>query len=600
MTDQHPSFFLSPYPYVGIYAIITHLGNNTPHHELQSSSTLGQRTRPRKMAPPSYETPLPQGKKRTADETPKAPPRPPPTTNLAGTREIISTVSRKKTRVTYPSEKIPINLNGTKELPPAKDTFQARIINVRIQQDQETRAKWEVIASAAAHLDTALRGYKDPVYEKWAQLMISEVEAALDRVASLTQPIKEHISPATPFTPPQRNTRIPSSDDSPKSKANDIKDGPPENSSAAPKAKSSYSHKPQMGSNPTFAQVASPTFPDEEWVIVTNSKSQPAKDIQHHTAETAPPRKGAPTEHTTRSAPEEDRRVFLRLPQGDPLRSLTCTEARAEVTSKLGLEITDIPRAFPIPTGWALEGKNDFIRQNIITKARSEGWEVDEPLTWFSYVVKDVPKTLRSHNSVRVTNDLIPQEVEGVTGQKPHHISVSQYSNDNDNLQNLIVSFRKPVRPGFRVLGSRPARRIEKKPKVIQCENCLNYHYGKPCTREAKCKTCGKEQHENCSNPICCANCRGPHPYNDLACQARPKVVDGKIQRPSKKQLAFLRQLGEASFKESLLQRTCTELSKQGDGAEEPPDQTMQGTPEASTEPTAPTANNQLPLPSDI
>ena len=63
----------------------------------------------------------------------------------------------------------------------------------------------------------------------------------------------------------------------------------------------------------------------------------------------------------------------MRLPEGHAYRQLTAPEARASIASELDLEITDIPRALPVKTGWALQGKDEHVRQAIITKGRAKG-----------------------------------------------------------------------------------------------------------------------------------------------------------------------------------------------------------------------------------
>ena len=60
---------------------------------------------------------------------------------------------------------------------------------------------------------------------------------------------------------------------------------------------------------------------------------------------------------------------------------------------------------------------------------------------------------------------------------------------------------------------------------------------------------CGKEHDEGkCPNPARCANCSGPHPANFPACAARPTKKNGKITRPTKKQLTHIRELGNKVY----------------------------------------------------
>ena len=96
--------------------------------------------------PQRFETPLPPPReKRTAEEAPMAPPRIPPVqyAELASEAEYQGTVPRKRHRTATFLGGTPLKLGSTKELP--SNTFQARILSAKIQQDQEWRAKWKVM-----------------------------------------------------------------------------------------------------------------------------------------------------------------------------------------------------------------------------------------------------------------------------------------------------------------------------------------------------------------------------------------------------------------------------------------------------------------------
>ena len=156
--------------------------------------------------PQRFETPLPHPReKKAAEEAPMAPPRNPPVQNaeLASEAEYHGTVPRKRHRTATLLGETPLRLGSTKELP--SNTFQARILSAKIQQDQEWRAKWEVLSAAAAHLDTALRSFTSPTHLKWADLAISEVGAILDRIANLPEPKAQPAGSTAPAISPRRN-----------------------------------------------------------------------------------------------------------------------------------------------------------------------------------------------------------------------------------------------------------------------------------------------------------------------------------------------------------------------------------------------------------
>ena len=519
--------------------------------------------------PQRFETPLPHPReKRAAEEAPMAPPRNPPVQNaeLASEAEYHGTVPRKRHRTATFLGETPLRLGSMKELP--SNTFQARILSAKIQQDQEWRAKWEVLSAAAAHLDTALRSFTSPIHLKWADLAISEVGAILDRIANLPEPKAQPAGSTAPAVSPRRNDtaaqRITPATPAraPAERAHGGKETKPETSKRAPQAPT---HRSVPNTNTTTPGNSAPgTNKEKDWVAVESRKSKAAAREKQPT-KTAKPQGRAQKRPSPGTHSDDDRRLFMRLPEDHAYRQLTAPEARASIASELDLEITDIPRALPVKTGWALQGKDEDVRQTIITKGRAKGWTIEESTVWYSYAVADVPKLLRTHNGVKPALEVLPQEIEGTTGRKAQNIRPSHHLNDNADLQNLIVSFTEPVKSGFRLLSSKPARRIEKRVKITQCENCLNFHDGRDCVRAAKCKNCGKEPHGECTIPTRCANCRGPHSYNDLSCQARPKEINGKIQRPSYKQLAALRQLGENSYNE-----VTTQLNRTREPASQP------------------------------
>ena len=109
-----------------------------------------------------------------------------------------------------------------------------------------------------------------------------------------------------------------------------------------------------------------------------------------------------------------------------------------------------------------------------------------------------MPKLLRTHNGVKPALEVFPQKIEGTTGRKAQNIRPSHHLNDNADLQNLIVFFTEPVKSGFKLFSSKSARRIEKRVKITQCENCLGFHDRRDYVRAAKCKNCRKEPHGEC------------------------------------------------------------------------------------------------------
>lgn len=74
----------------------------------------------------------------------------------------------------------------------------------------------------------------------------------------------------------------------------------------------------------------------------------------------------------------------MRLPEDHAYRQLTAPEARASIASELGLEITDIPRALPVKTGWARSGKECC--DTLISYPRPCTYVVAKDIPTFSFV----------------------------------------------------------------------------------------------------------------------------------------------------------------------------------------------------------------------
>ena len=233
--------------------------------------------------PQRFETPLPHPReKKAAEEAPMAPPRNPPVQNaeLASEAEYHGTVPRKRHRTATFLGETPLRLGSTKELP--SNTFQARILSAKIQQDQEWRAKWEVLSAAAAHLDTALRRFTSPIHLKWADLAISEVGAILDRITGLPEPKAQPAGSIVPAASLHREdiAQKTTPAHTPAEGSHGGKETKPETSKRAPQAPMHRS-VPNTTTTTTIPGNSAPgTNKDKDWVTVESRKPKAAREKQ--------------------------------------------------------------------------------------------------------------------------------------------------------------------------------------------------------------------------------------------------------------------------------------------------------------------------------
>ena len=244
-----------------------------------------------------------------------APPRNPPVQNaeLASEAEYHGTVPRKRHRTATLLGETPLRLGSTKELP--SNTFQARILSAKIQQDQEWRAKWS---------------FTSPIHLKWAGLAISEVGAILDRIANLPEPKAQPAGSTAPAVSPRRNDtaaqRITPATPAraPAERAHGGKETKPETSKRAPQAPT---HRSVPNTNTTTPGNSAPgTNKDKDWVTVESRKSKAAAREKQPT-KTAKPQGRAQKRPSPGTHSDDDRRLFMRLPEDHAYRQLTAPEA---------------------------------------------------------------------------------------------------------------------------------------------------------------------------------------------------------------------------------------------------------------------------------
>jgi hypothetical protein len=328
----------------------------------------------------------------------------------------------------------------------------------------------------------------------------------------------------------------------------------------------------------------------------------------------APPKEvgTAPNRSTTRKAPPKpsDHRLIINMPEVDGIRLRTQASPysiRKAICTRLAVSLSDIPKASPTKTGWAITPANAKVRSYLLVQENREklirsveGTGLTIPQTWINYAVQGVESSLRMLDGtfVPATPELVSDEVLSQTRIAPESVRASRHGpNTVTGLTTWIVSFLKPVRP-FRLFGTSDYSKEIRKSEGVQLHNpgCQGYCKGTRCTRDARCHNC-KERivthtgpaNENCTLPSQCANCFGPYPAGHWGCPAKPRREHGTLIPIPRKELEKIRRLGQRA----------TEAIQHGAAHAEALAQSTRRTssPEASTL-TSHTASSQVRSPS--
>ncbi|OAQ57276.1 reverse transcriptase [Pochonia chlamydosporia 170] len=282
----------------------------------------------------------------------------------------------------------------------------------------------------------------------------------------------------------------------------------------------------------------------------------------------------------TTIADRTDRRVLLRLKNGSSFFEKGL-QIRLALKDKLAIASHDIQDIKPTNTGWAIVARNEKIQQLILEKQNEWGPCIDldiaeKQIPWHTYLIKNFPKTIHSWDGTLLDFETtIGEEIKAQTGQKPERWHVSQKPNNEDPTKaTLVISFLKPLKSNFRLLGQGGySFKLTKPKKLSQCTHCWNFHPPTRCIAAKVCVRCGIKDNahsaDRCDNTTKCANCYGAHKANYENCYARPQKLRDNFQKLSKTQLIYARQLGQEDFKrKNNTQQTDsdqTALAEEGD-----------------------------------
>lgn len=274
------------------------------------------------------------------------------------------------------------------------------------------------------------------------------------------------------------------------------------------------------------------------------------------------PIKSTTTKTTLKPATaRDDLRVLVTLSQEALLGPREDSFAlRALLIQKINtLTLKTILAVSPTMKGWAIKTADlttrDLLLQNDNIKKIQEifhGIRVAVPEEWFNYVVPLVPSAFHGvFGQIDVTRDTVIEEALAQTGETPIRCDISRHgANAITGKASWIISFKKKVKPFYLFTTSTRARVIDNKPRITRhSPGCQGWCNPIRCTKVPLCETCGltQEKHSgpmgpDCGNQAKCANCHGPHNASHNNCPARPRVKEGKIIKPTKAEIATIRQ----------------------------------------------------------
>ncbi|OAA34233.1 reverse transcriptase [Beauveria brongniartii RCEF 3172] len=267
-----------------------------------------------------------------------------------------------------------------------------------------------------------------------------------------------------------------------------------------------------------------------------------------------------------------NRRILLRLKEGSSFFEKNSFQIRLALKEKLALDTRDIQDIKPTNTGWALSARNEEIQKRIIESQGVWGPSVDldtaeKHVVWHTYLIKDFPSELRSYDdSILDFEQTIGEEIIAQTGQTPVQWRRSSRPGSDPTKTTLIISFDRPVRGNFRLLGlGAYSFRLTKPKRLVQCQNCWLFHPPVRCTATKTCRTCGATDRdhdvERCQATPRCANCYGPHHADYEQCYARPKKVADTFHKLSKSQKIHARKLGADDYRRQNMESMTQSLN---------------------------------------
>ena len=290
----------------------------------------------------------------------------------------------------------------------------------------------------------------------------------------------------------------------------------------------------------------------------------------------------APPARTTLARQVDDIRILLTVPTAVRLLNPAPMAIRQAICGATGFQISDIPRATATKTGWALTPASKTIRDQLMEQENREkmiravdGDGAALPQKWHNYAVQNVQCAYRSlfGEETPITLKDIEAEVAAQTKVQPISCRPSRHGPNEGGLLTWVISFLKPVRP-FQLFGtSDRSKEIIKKVAIVRHEDgCQGYCNPTKCTKAARCAHCGDRimghvgpAGAGCAHKERCVNCQGPHRSGHNTCPAVPRRVNGRIIKPTKKELTAIQRAGRRAFQQvhALAEQQAQQLAEQ-------------------------------------
>ena len=256
---------------------------------------------------------------------------------------------------------------------------------------------------------------------------------------------------------------------------------------------------------------------------------------------------------------QQDTRIFIRLPENSPLKTSHPFNVLKRVRDSLGDKADLVKIVQRTRTGFAivptsLSNKTLLLQQAEKLREDLKADKVEENSTWSYVLLPSVPKILTdAEGPTAVDLEMVKTEIRIVTGEAPLSVRWTKATEHSEKEGAIVAAFPKNPPTPFRIFCDGPySRRLHpnKNTELLQCTNCLKWHRSpthtpQRCWSESRCVRCGEKTRLHSSTPCQkdprCANCTGAHCANDTSCPAKPNVQEGRLLKPTKKQLHAIR-----------------------------------------------------------